>query len=178
MSEINANIRTTIKLGIGAMMVAIIIGMITARWITWQISRLNIVASNVAKGDWKLSLYLQRNDEIGQLTEAFNTMATQLQKSFQDLTTLNEALAESESRLTKFLNVIQVGVAIYAPNGELIYFNITATDLLSLEQVGDLETYNLPLNNSIYQQETNQPYTVSYLPYNRALPGETVMSDD
>ncbi|AMW27179.1 MULTISPECIES: HAMP domain-containing protein [Arthrospira] len=61
MSEINANIRTTIK-PVGAMIVAIIIGMITARWITLPISRLNIVASNVAKGDWKLSLYLQRND--------------------------------------------------------------------------------------------------------------------
>ncbi|BDT11036.1 hypothetical protein [Arthrospira platensis] len=42
------------------------------------------------------------------------------------------------NRLTKFLNVIPVGVAIYAPNGELIYFNKTTEYLLSLEEVRDL----------------------------------------
>ncbi|TVU53693.1 MAG: HAMP domain-containing protein [Arthrospira sp. PLM2.Bin9] len=178
MSEINANIRTTIKLVLGAMIVAIIVGVLTARWITSPILRLNIVASNLAKGDWKLSLDLQRNDEIGELTEAFHTMATQLQQSFQDLTILNEALVENESKLTKFLNVIPVGVAIYEPNGELIYFNQTAEDLLSLENRGDLETYSLQLNNHIYQGETNQLYTVSNLPSTRALEGETVMCDD
>ncbi|MFB8788722.1 MAG: response regulator [Potamolinea sp.] len=85
MEQINANTRTTILLCLAALVVATILGIITARWVTQPILQLNIAAKNIAKGEWDKTVKLERSDELGELAKSFNSMATQLQESFTNL---------------------------------------------------------------------------------------------
>jgi signal transduction histidine kinase/CheY-like chemotaxis protein len=85
MEQINANTRTTILLCIAALILAIIVGILTAGWVTQPILRLNSAAKNIAKGDWDKTVEINRNDEVGELANSFNSMAHQLQESFETL---------------------------------------------------------------------------------------------
>lgn len=94
MEQINANTRTTIFLCILALTIAIIIGILIARWVTNPLIRLNTAASELAKGKWDTNLDIQRADEVGELAKSFEEMAHQLQDSFT-------LLKENERNLEK-----------------------------------------------------------------------------
>jgi len=83
--EIDANTRMTIWLCLAALGVAVIIGILTSRWVTNPILRLNIAAKNIAKGEWNTTVEMERADELGELGKSFNSMAEQLQQSFETL---------------------------------------------------------------------------------------------
>ena len=83
--EIDANTRTTIWLCLAALVVAVAIGIITSRWVTNPILRLNIAAKDIAKGEWDKTVEIERADELGELAKSFNTMAQQLRQSFENL---------------------------------------------------------------------------------------------
>ncbi len=83
--EIDTNTRMTIWLCLAALGVAVIIGILTSRWVTNPIWRLNIAAKNIAKGEWDKTVEMERADELGELGKSFNSMAQQLQQSFETL---------------------------------------------------------------------------------------------
>ena len=83
--EIDANTWITIWLCLAALGVALVIGILTSRWVTNPILRLNIAAKNIAKGEWDKTVESERSDELGELAKAFNSMAQQLQQSFETL---------------------------------------------------------------------------------------------
>ncbi|MFS8117427.1 MAG: ATP-binding protein [Microcoleus sp.] len=83
--EIDSNTRTTILLCLAALAVAVVIGILTSRWVTNPILRLNTAAKNIAKGEWDTTVESERSDELGQLAKSFNSMAQQLQQSFETL---------------------------------------------------------------------------------------------
>ncbi len=85
MAEIDANNRTTIWLCIAALIVSTVIGILTARWVTKPILQLNEIAKDISKGNWNQSGQIDRADEVGQLAKSFNSMAQQLQESFETL---------------------------------------------------------------------------------------------
>ncbi|WP_341733189.1 ATP-binding protein [Microcoleus sp. EPA2] len=85
MAEISANNRTTILLCIAALILSILIGVLTAQWVTKPILQLNETAKDIAKGNWNQSGVINRRDEVGQLAKSFNSMAHQLQESFETL---------------------------------------------------------------------------------------------
>lgn len=84
-AEIEANTRITIWLCLAALGVAVVIGIFTSRWVTNPIWRLNAAAKNLAKGEWNQTVKIKRKDELGELGKAFNSMAQQLQHSFENL---------------------------------------------------------------------------------------------
>ncbi|MEO6861620.1 MAG: response regulator, partial [Microcoleus sp.] len=83
--EIDANTRTTILLCLAALGVAVVIGILTSRWVTNPILCLNTAAKNIAKGEWDTTVESERSDELGELAKSFNSMAQQLQQSFETL---------------------------------------------------------------------------------------------
>ena len=85
MEQINANTSTTIGLCFAALIVAILMGMGTARWIIQPIRRLNASAKKLSQGEWDATSEIDRSDEVGQLAKSFNSMAEQLQESFNIL---------------------------------------------------------------------------------------------
>src|SRR5919199_2221735 len=85
MAQINANTRTTILLSVAALIVAIIIGILTTRWVTQPLVQLNLAAKDLALGKWDKTVDIDRSDEVGQLAKSFNDMAMQLKDSFDKL---------------------------------------------------------------------------------------------
>ena len=91
MAEIQANARSTILLCGLTLLGAIGIGILTAQWITKPILKLSRASQALALGEWQNSH--QENDlikpnnitEISTLANSFNSMAHQLQTSFETL---------------------------------------------------------------------------------------------
>ncbi len=83
--QIDANTRTALLLCLAALGVAVAIGILTSRWVTSPILSLNTAAKNIAKGEWDKTVESERSDELGELAKSFNSMAQQLQQSFETL---------------------------------------------------------------------------------------------
>ena len=137
MAEIDANTRTTILLCISALVCSTVMGIFTARWITKPILRLNDAAKDIAKGQWEKTVEIERADEVGELAKSFNQMATQLQQSFAELNSLNEALRQNERKLRGIFNQTFQFIGTLNLDGILLEVNQTALDFgeLQLEDV-------------------------------------------
>ncbi|MEG4485662.1 ATP-binding protein [Microcoleus sp. D2_18a_B4] len=83
--EIDANTHTAVLLCFAALGVAVAIGILTSQWVTNPILSLNTAAKSIAKGEWDKTVESERSDELGELAKSFNSMAQQLQQSFETL---------------------------------------------------------------------------------------------
>ncbi|MEG4234951.1 ATP-binding protein [Microcoleus sp. Pol11C3] len=92
MEQINANTQTTILLCLGALALATVMGILTARWITSPILRLSEASRAIASGDLEKNVQVKGVEELEVLGQSFNLMAQQLRESF-------EALAKTNSEL-------------------------------------------------------------------------------
>ncbi|MDJ0732195.1 MAG: ATP-binding protein [Crocosphaera sp.] len=82
LAQINLNTRNTILFSSVALLIAIIIGILTAKWLTYPILKLNESAKNISSGNYQ-EIKLDRQDELGELIENFNKMSKQLKEAFQ-----------------------------------------------------------------------------------------------
>ena len=178
MTQIHANTRTITLLCIAALIGSTGIGILTARWIVKPILGLNTAAKNIAKGVWDKPVEINRADEVGELANSFNKMAAQLQQSFSELQSLNEALVQSESRLNQILEAMPVGVSVHDITGQLIYANQTSRQLLGIETLPEAKTGKLAVTYRIYQAGTEHLYPAENLPVVRSFKGERVRVDD
>jgi PAS domain S-box-containing protein len=176
MARIQANTHNTLYFCAGTLVLAIAIGLLTARWLTQPILRLNTAAKNLGKGEWHRPLEIRRFDELGDLTSSFNLMAAQLQQAFSEQKSLTEALAQSESQFKQFLEAIPAGISIHDASGKVVYLNQTAKRLSGVQNIPDATLEEIAEVYQIYRQ--NQPYPTEELPAFRALRGETVLVDD
>jgi signal transduction histidine kinase/DNA-binding NarL/FixJ family response regulator len=87
MAQIQANTRRTLLLCLLALAIAVGLGLLTARWITQMIDRLNHAAQAIADGE--LDETIDTNQvpvgEFHSLAQTFNQMAAQLNLSFEEL---------------------------------------------------------------------------------------------
>ncbi|NEQ78301.1 MAG: HAMP domain-containing protein, partial [Okeania sp. SIO2C9] len=100
MAEINANTRITVVFCLLALAIATMLGILTARWITQPILKLNQAAKSMSQGQWHQQTKLEsdRRDEVGELAQSFHRMATELQASFE---TLEQRVEERTVELTE-----------------------------------------------------------------------------
>ena len=103
MEQIHANTRNTIALCIIALIIAVVIGIITARWVTKPILQINAAAKSLASRNWSEKIRINRSDELGELGKSFNSMTTQLEESFAELETKNQELQRLDHLKDKFL---------------------------------------------------------------------------
>ncbi|MGL5879891.1 MAG: ATP-binding protein, partial [Xenococcaceae cyanobacterium] len=99
MAQINANTQTTIILCLLALVVAVGLGLITSRWITQPILRLNKASVAIASGDFNQQVEVKGIIELGVLSNSFNEMAQQLQASFANLDCINQKLDRTNEEL-------------------------------------------------------------------------------
>lgn len=107
MGQIYANTRTTVLLCIGALVLSLVMGGVTARWIARPIQRLNRAAKAVADGNLAEQVEITRVRELEELGASFNDMATQLNYSFQELETLNVTLVDRERQLAAYNRTLE-----------------------------------------------------------------------
>lgn len=185
MEQINANTDTTIALCLAALVVAIIFCILTARWVTRPILRLNAAAKALAQGQWEQLVEVERSDELGELAKSFGTMSGQLKQLFttleannSEMKALNEALYQSESRLTQFLDAVPVGVTVHDATGKICYANTTAQSILGRGIISEESATQLAEVYQIYLADTDQLCPPERLPALRALNGESLTIDD
>jgi len=133
MEQINQNNRITAALCLVALFTSLTVGVLTARWVTQPILRLNRAARTIAMGNFGQRLQLQRRDELGELAASFNGMAEQLQTSFQTLEQTNQALEQRVADRT---------ASLAAANAELIctleQLRTTQAELIQSEKMAML----------------------------------------
>ncbi|WP_353572279.1 ATP-binding protein [Candidatus Albibeggiatoa sp. nov. BB20] len=98
MEHIYKNTMTTLILAGLALIIAMIIGVFTAKSITKPILSLNEAAKKLAQGQWEQNLPIQRGDEIGELATSFNSMGQQLKGLIENL---EQKVAERTQQLSK-----------------------------------------------------------------------------
>jgi len=170
MEQINANTRTTVLLSVAALIGATILGIITAKWVVRPILQLNAAAKALAKNEWDTKLALNREDELGELAAAFNSMAEQLQHSFT-------SISENENRVKQFLNAVPLGIFIAEPNGQPHYINPTGEQLLG-QGIIAANSENLRKSYRVYLASTQEIYPAERDPILNALQGKSVTVDD
>lgn len=82
MGQINTNTRITILLCLGALMIAILLGIKTANWISQPILRISQASKAISSGNLDQKVIAPRVNELGILAQSFNQMAQQLRESF------------------------------------------------------------------------------------------------
>ncbi|HEY9626048.1 MAG TPA: response regulator [Coleofasciculaceae cyanobacterium] len=85
MAQIYDNTRNTLLLCLAALTFAILLGLLTARWITHPILRMSQASKAIAEGDLNQTVSTRGIQELGTLSQSFNQMAAQLRASFEDL---------------------------------------------------------------------------------------------
>ena len=131
MRHITQNTRYNFFLAIVALTIAIGVGVLTTRWITRPIHRLNRAAKEIAKGRWEEPIPIERSDEIGELAATFREMALKLKVSFERLQEeiverkqMGETLKVSEARFRRLLqNITAIAVQGYRLDGVTTYWN-------------------------------------------------------
>ncbi|WP_217884349.1 HAMP domain-containing protein [Thioflexithrix psekupsensis] len=136
LASIHENTKVTIILTFIALIIAIIIGLMTANWIVKPITRLNEAAQTIAQGHWEYSIDDRYRNEIGQLGRSFITMAVQLRDAFENLEnkvaerthelaqaneeiqTLNEYLQEENRRMGMELEITRQLQQMVLPRDE------------------------------------------------------------
>ena len=102
-TEIEANGRTTIALCLIALVIATIFGYLTSNWIIKPILSLNTAAKSLAKGTWEKKVKIEGSNELGELAQSFNSMASQLQQSFATLEVQNAQMKRLDRIKDEFL---------------------------------------------------------------------------
>jgi signal transduction histidine kinase len=105
--EINNNTYVTILLCLLALALSILVGLLTARWVTQPLVRLNEAAKEIAGGNFNQNVEIDRQDELGELARSFNNMADRLQISFEKLKSLNTTLAKREQQLADYNQTLE-----------------------------------------------------------------------
>ncbi|MEY3219666.1 MAG: hypothetical protein RIT27_1023 [Pseudomonadota bacterium] len=202
MAKINANSEITFFLSLFAVMIAIFIAMLFAKWITEPLEKMSLAANQITNGQWEQNLehldYL-RQDEIGELSRAFKKMGDQLRFSFDTLETKNEQLRYNEERLKQFLEAIPIGIFITDAQGLPYYANQAAQLILRKNAISDFQDQGLPSilqaylgrknTNYLHYQKlpeiyrlylANTPwhYPVEKMPLTKALNGQIAVVDD
>jgi sigma-B regulation protein RsbU (phosphoserine phosphatase) len=156
MSQINANTRTTILLCLATLILAIAIGILTARSITRPVLRITKAAEQIAAGN--LDKRVGTTDfieieEIDTLERSFDSMAGQLKESFEtledkvkertaelasangEILALNERLKEENLRMGAQLDIVRQMQQMILPNAEEL--KIDGLDIAAYMEAAD-----------------------------------------
>lgn len=111
-----------------ALMLAVAVGVLFANTITGPIIVLTKKANLLAKGKLEQHATVKSNDEIGQLTRSFNTMARELRKNVTEV-------ESQRDKLEIVLHNMTDGVLAFDENGILIHANKICYDMLEIDDI-------------------------------------------
>ena len=138
--------RTIIVAVFLALVLAILMAYIFSKTITEPIRQLTAKAKLFASGDLKQTVEVLSEDEIGQLSENFNYMASELNK------TIGETFRE-KNKLEAILHNMTDGVISFDKNGEISHANTVAAEMLEVDKLD----FTLDMFTRKYDLELDEP---------------------
>lgn len=130
-------IRDNVLIGAVALLVSLVLMIAIAFWLTRSLTRLTRASEALAAGDLNLRLPVESGDEVGRLTQGFNTMANVLQGRIK-------ALAESEAKFTAIADYSYDCELWISPEGKLIWINPRVLDMFGHTPEECLGIQNFP----------------------------------
>lgn len=119
-----SEVMRTIALGsVVAMLITGLFGLAFSKMITSPIKELTTSAKRLAAGNLIKRIPIESNDEIGDLTQSFNYMATQLGNTM-------EAVVSEKNKLEKIFEHMADGVMAFDKEGMLIHTNSLCYEML------------------------------------------------
>jgi len=104
-NEIKKNIRaTSLLVSSGIFLIGILIGLWLSRNISVPVVKLRNAARRVGEGDLTQAIETYSNDEVGELSKAFNQMVKNILKMREELKSSNENLSVTNQALNNTLN--------------------------------------------------------------------------
>ena len=154
-AQINANTRTTVLLCLGALLLAIFVGICTSRYIIGCIFGVVTASEAIASGRLDQKVQESNIKELGILADSFNCMAQQLRESFTALENTNEELETRVEERTK-----EVSEALYN-------LQTTQSQLVQTEKMSSLGQMVAgiahEINNPVNFIHGNITYTKEYI---------------
>lgn len=152
--------RTIIVAVLLALVLAMLMAYVFSKTITGPIHQLTAKAKLLAEGDLKQTVEVFSEDEIGQLSESFNYMASELNK------TVGETFRE-KNKLEAILHNMTDGVISFDKNGDISHANTVAAEMLEVDKLDftlDMFTrkYNLELDEPSETDEDNRTVQLQY----------------
>jgi len=111
-----------------AMLLTVILGFLFSRTLTDPISGLT---REMARGNLDQRIAVKSDDEIGQLTRSFNSLAESLSKTIFDM-------GSEKNRIEIILHNMTDGVLAYDSNDNLIYANSASSEMLDITNLEDV----------------------------------------
>ncbi len=110
-----------------AIVISLILGYFLSRTITSPIIKIMHRARRLAAGEFDQTLEVMSDDEIGQLTKAFNYMAKNLRDTLVEI-------SSEKNKIETIFNYMTDGVIAFNLEGEVIHINPASRELLGEEE--------------------------------------------
>ncbi|BCB28690.1 hypothetical protein SKTS_35760 [Sulfurimicrobium lacus] len=128
-----------------ALLLSVVLLTAAGLWLTRHLGRLSAASRAVAEGNFDISLQIDSRDEIGQLTQPFNTMARAVSARISELETsqemqrryLNQA-QEEHARLISLLSAMNFGVLFVNQDETVMYYNPAFVRIWMIPERNDL----------------------------------------
>jgi signal transduction histidine kinase len=120
-------LRSSLGVALAGLSVVLLVAFVLSRGLQRQVSQPIMALAETAKGisehrDFSVRARKYGGDELGQLTDAFNQMLSQIQEQ-------NDAIRESETRLQTIVENLSEGLVVSDLAGQALHFNRAALDL-------------------------------------------------
>ena len=132
---------------LGTAVFALLMSIFVSKRITKPIDALTETANEIANGEFGRKIYIEANDQIGELAQSFNKMSQTLSSSMSELRQRN-------SELEAILNSMINGIIAVDQNKNIILINKFCFDILDLPQdyvVENESMYKIIRNEEIAQ---------------------------
>ncbi|HEY9626152.1 MAG TPA: PAS domain S-box protein [Coleofasciculaceae cyanobacterium] len=169
--ENDPNLRATVELLGWALLVALGTALLTARWLTRPLLRLNEAAKAIATGRSGHIATHHPNREVAELAQSLNNIASQLD-------VLLTAFEQSEQKFANLMESVPIGVGAIDSTGAVIYMNSTAIRLFGKEATPDCLLDSRSATYNIYMAGTDRLYPTELLPSALALKGQPAKVDN
>jgi len=117
------------------LIISVLLSLLLSKTMTTPIERLTEGAKQVAAGDFGHKLEVSSRDEIGVLTENFNSMAKQLRDTLT-------AVEDERNKLNTLFLYMTDGVVAFDHDGQIMHWNPAAVEMLGRE-IDDSTTFSL-----------------------------------
>lgn len=128
-SDLGVALRPAVATATVALLVAIVVAMLFAQLILRPIHMIRSGLSRLGQGEFGVRLDLPQQDEFGELGSFFNTISARLSAD-------RTALAGQKASLESVVENLEDAVAIFNPDGELLFANPALRSTLAPEPIG------------------------------------------